>query len=94
MLTEIKTEFDEGIGKINVVSQDIGRVLLNLYNNAFYAVNEKKQKLNGTFEPVVTVSPYELYSINSRLLRFHQTGKIFPAIPLHYTFFSHIRLSQ
>jgi two-component system NtrC family sensor kinase len=31
-------------------------VLLNLFNNAFYAVNEKKQKLNGTFEPVVNVS--------------------------------------
>ena len=36
--------------------QDIGRVLLNLYNNAFYAVNEKKQKLKGAFEPVVNVS--------------------------------------
>jgi len=58
LLTKIKTEFDESIGKINVVSQDIGRVLLNLYNNAFYAVNEKKQKLNGTFEPVVTVSTH------------------------------------
>jgi len=39
---EIKTDFDESIEKINVVPQDIGRVLLNLYNNAFYAVNEKK----------------------------------------------------
>jgi signal transduction histidine kinase len=37
----IKTDFDESIGKINIVPQDIGRVLLNLYNNAFYAVNEK-----------------------------------------------------
>ena len=36
--------------------QDIGRVLLNLYNNAFYAVNEKKKQLNGTFEPTVEVS--------------------------------------
>jgi len=54
--TEIKTDFDETIGELNVVSQDIGRVLLNLYNNAFYAVNEKKQKLNGTFEPLVNVS--------------------------------------
>jgi transcription initiation factor IIE alpha subunit len=58
LLTEIKTEFDESIGKMNVVSQDIGRVLLNLYNNAFYAVNEKRQKLNGTFESVVTVSTH------------------------------------
>jgi len=38
------------------VPQDIGRVLLNLFNNAFYAANEKKQKLNGTFEPGVNVS--------------------------------------
>ena len=37
------TDFDEGIGKINVVRQDISRVLLNLYNNAFYAVTEKKK---------------------------------------------------
>ena len=53
---EIKTEFDESIGKLNVVHQDIGRVLLNLFNNAFYVVNEKKQKLDGTFEPVVSMS--------------------------------------
>ena len=53
---EIKTEFDESIEKVNVVQQDIGRVLLNLFNNAFYAVNEKKQKLDGTFEPMVKIS--------------------------------------
>ena len=51
----IKTDFDNTIGKINVVPQDIGRVILNLINNAFYAVNEKqKQNLNG-YEPTVTV---------------------------------------
>jgi signal transduction histidine kinase len=49
-------DFDESIGKIEVVPQDIGRVLLNLYNNAFYAVNEKKKLLNGTFEPTVSVT--------------------------------------
>jgi len=38
---EIKTDFDESVGKINVVPQDIGRVLLNLYNNAFYATADK-----------------------------------------------------
>src|ERR1044072_373924 len=37
---DLKTNFDESIGKINIVPQDIGRVLLNLFNNAFYAVNE------------------------------------------------------
>ncbi len=39
-----------------MVPQDIGRVLLNLYNNAFYAVNEKRKQLKGTFEPTVAVS--------------------------------------
>jgi signal transduction histidine kinase len=52
----IQTDFDKTIGKINIVPQDIGRVLLNLYNNAFYAVNEKKKSSEGGFEPAVIVS--------------------------------------
>jgi signal transduction histidine kinase len=52
----MKTEFDETIGNINLIPQDIGRVLLNLYNNAFYATNEKsKQHIEG-YEPTVSVS--------------------------------------
>ncbi|MEJ7738420.1 MAG: ATP-binding protein [Chitinophagaceae bacterium] len=51
-----KTDFDESIAKIEVIPQDLGRVLLNLYNNAFYSVNEKKKQLDGSFEPVVSVS--------------------------------------
>jgi hypothetical protein len=39
----MKTDFDQIIGNINIISQDIGRVLLNLYNNAFYAVTEKNE---------------------------------------------------
>ena len=39
---EIKTEFDDTVGKINIIPQDIGRVLLNLINNAFYAVMKRK----------------------------------------------------
>ena len=51
-----KTDFDDSIGNINIVPQDIGRVLLNLYNNAFYAVNEKaKQQPNG-YEPTISAS--------------------------------------
>jgi signal transduction histidine kinase/ligand-binding sensor domain-containing protein len=51
----MKTDFDQSIGNINIIPQDIGRVLLNLYNNAFYAANEK-QKLNiENYEPIVTV---------------------------------------
>ena len=49
---EIKTEFDESIGKINIVPQDIGSVLLNLFDNAFYASIKAKTCL--AFVPVVT----------------------------------------
>lgn len=51
----MQTDLDESIGRIIVVPQEIGSVLLNLFNNAFYTVNEKKQKLDGTFEPLVKV---------------------------------------
>jgi two-component system, NtrC family, sensor kinase len=52
---DFKMDFDDTIGKIKVVPQDIGRVLLNLFNNAFYAVDEQKKKLNGSYHPKVTV---------------------------------------
>jgi signal transduction histidine kinase len=53
---EIKTDFDNSIEKTNIVPQDIGRVILNLINNAFYAVNER-QKVEGIgFEPTVSIS--------------------------------------
>ena len=66
-----KTDFDDSIGKINVVPQDMGRVILNLINNAFYAVDEKKKSMppspkgeKGTasfdYEPVVTVTTKRL----------------------------------
>ena len=43
LMRRLKTDFDETIGKINIIPQDIGRVILNLINNAFYAVDEKKK---------------------------------------------------
>jgi signal transduction histidine kinase len=55
----MKTDFDKSIGKLKVVPQDLGRVILNLITNAFYAVNEKKkapQPPGGAlYEPTVTV---------------------------------------
>jgi len=51
-----KTEFDHRIDKISVVPQDIGRVLLNLINNAYYTVNEKKKVRQNGYEPTVTVT--------------------------------------
>jgi two-component system, NtrC family, sensor kinase len=61
----MKTDFDESIGEINIIPQDMGRVILNLITNAFYVVAEKKKpltpdgKLNPYFKdyiPIVTVS--------------------------------------
>ncbi|HET7117159.1 MAG TPA: hypothetical protein VFI29_11740, partial [Hanamia sp.] len=53
---EMKTDFDESIGKINIIPQDIGRVLLNLYNNAFYAVNEKAKLSANSYQPTAKVT--------------------------------------
>jgi signal transduction histidine kinase len=64
----LNTDFDESIGLINIIPQDIGRVILNLLNNAFYAVNEKKQSPhllkggNEPYEPTVTVTTRRLGS--------------------------------
>ena len=52
----LKTDYDENIGLIKIISQDIGRVILNLITNAFYAVMEKKKLQPEGYEPTVTVS--------------------------------------
>jgi signal transduction histidine kinase len=52
----MKTNFDNTLEKVNVVSQDIGRVVLNLINNAFYAVSERKKLNQPDYEPTVWVS--------------------------------------
>src|SRR3954454_21905898 len=57
---EIKTDPDKSVGKISIVPQDVSRVLLNLLNNAFYAVDERKRQLNGTYEPAVSVCTKKL----------------------------------
>ena len=52
----LKTDYDESIGNINIIPQDIGRVILNLITNAFYVVAEKKKHGPAGYEPTVTVS--------------------------------------
>jgi len=66
----MNTSFDKSIGKTNIVPQDIGRVLLNLFNNAFYSVNEKKKTLQPPtvgggiqYEPAVFVSTKKIDGI-------------------------------
>jgi signal transduction histidine kinase/ligand-binding sensor domain-containing protein len=52
----LKTDFDPDLPKVEVVPQDIGRVLLNLINNAFYAVSDRARQNPNGFKPEVTVS--------------------------------------
>ncbi|MEP7231423.1 MAG: tetratricopeptide repeat protein [Ginsengibacter sp.] len=54
--TNLQTDFGEDVQKINVVAQDIGRVFLNLFNNAFYAVREKQKTAGENYTPTVSVS--------------------------------------
>ena len=63
---ELKTDFDESIGNINIISQDIGRVLLNLYNNAFYSVSESQKAGGESYKPIVTVSTKRSSSLSTR----------------------------
>jgi two-component system, NtrC family, sensor kinase len=56
------TNFDPTIRTINLIPQDIGRVLLNLYNNAFYALSDKKKQLTEGFEPTIIVITKKLNS--------------------------------
>ncbi len=51
----LKTDFDDSLEKINIIPQDIGRVILNLINNAFYVVNEKKKMNIEGYEPTVSL---------------------------------------
>jgi two-component system NtrC family sensor kinase len=55
----MKTDFDQSIGKINIIPQDIGRVILNLITNAFYAVQSRVETQNSAslqYEPTVWIS--------------------------------------
>ena len=54
---DFKTQFDENLPKIEVIQQDMGRVLMNLFNNAFYAVTQRKLMTNDeNYAPSVFVS--------------------------------------
>jgi two-component system NtrC family sensor kinase len=53
---ELITHFDDKLPKANVSQQDMGRVMLNLFNNAFYAVSQKQKTAGTDYKPTVTVS--------------------------------------
>jgi signal transduction histidine kinase len=56
----MKTDYDDNIGLIKIMSQDIGRVILNLITNAFYAVTERKKQQHEGYEPVVSVMTFKI----------------------------------
>ena len=58
--TTIKVDLDRNVGKIHVISSDIGRVILNLCNNAFYAVSEKKKQQSESYKPTVSVTTHKI----------------------------------
>ncbi|MFT5254321.1 MAG: two-component system NtrC family sensor kinase [Flavobacteriales bacterium] len=59
----MKTDYDETIGTIKIIPQDIGRVILNLITNAFYATNEKQKSGIDNYEPTITVSTKKVGAI-------------------------------
>jgi signal transduction histidine kinase len=70
------TDFDEELPQVRIVPQDIGRVLLNLFNNAFYAVASKSKQVKNGYSPTVTVSTKQ---INKRVeIRVKDNGEGIP----------------
>ena len=70
------THFDASIGKVNLVPQDIGRVILNLITNAFYVVDEKKKTGIENYEPNVSVSTKKI--ADKILIRVKDNGNGIP----------------
>jgi signal transduction histidine kinase len=78
----MKTNYDRNLPKIEVVPQDIGRALLNLINNAFYAVSEKSkvegQKSGSEYEPTVSITT-QLTANSQLLIAINDNGSGIPA---------------
>jgi signal transduction histidine kinase len=72
----IITDFDQTIDKIKLIPQDFGRVILNLMNNAFYVVNERKKEQNQSYEPKVTISTKQIE--NHVIISVSDNGKGIP----------------
>ncbi|MEP7110619.1 MAG: ATP-binding protein [Ferruginibacter sp.] len=59
-IADLETDFDNSIGKINIIPQQIERVLMNLYNNSFYTVNGRKRQQPNDREPTVSIKTKKL----------------------------------
>ncbi len=80
----LQTDFDKSIKAIPIIPQDIGRVLLNLYTNAFYAVSEKSKQQPVGYEAIVSVSTKR---INGKIeIRVKDNGNGIPSTVLDKIF--------
>ncbi len=73
----MKTDYDSSIGPVNIISQDIGRVILNLLTNAFYVVDEKRKMNIAGYEPTVSIVTKKLN--NKVEIRVSDNGNGIPA---------------
>jgi signal transduction histidine kinase len=81
---KLNTDFDPNIGKINVISQEIGRVILNLISNAFYVINEKKKTAIASYEPTLWLSTSR--TSNEVIISVRDNGNGIPAAVLDKIF--------
>ena len=54
----IERDYDAAVGLVEMVPQEVGRVLINLFNNAFYAIHEKKQTADSAYVPTISVGTH------------------------------------
>jgi signal transduction histidine kinase len=69
-----QTDFDANLGKIDIIPQEIGRVILNLLNNAFYAVSDRKRHETGAYEPTVSVLTRKLDAVVEIIIKDNGNG--------------------
>ncbi len=75
---ELVTDFDPTMGQVEMMPQELGRVLLNLYNNAFYAVKEKQKTAPPDYQPAITVRTLALHGGNGAEIRVSDNGMGIP----------------
>ena len=68
----IDSELDPSLGKVNLISQDMGRVLLNLFNNAFYSMSEKLKASNHEYQPLLSIKTKK--DLNKAEIRIRDNG--------------------
>jgi two-component system NtrC family sensor kinase len=70
----LETRYDEAIGPVNMIPQDIGRVLLNLLTNAFYAVSEKNKLYQSSYQPTVWLTTQDYGDMVSIIVKDNGNG--------------------